>query len=314
MDIWEKFRGLEQDFYAMKQQLLSTARALPHPIFIIDEFGKYLEIIGGKERSFYHSGKFILGKYLHEVLPEELADSFMVTVSAAIADNSLKTIEFQLLPENNAGPPLDIFQKNQWFEARVYPINDKAQEIHSVIWLTINITERKNLENQLQELSEKDGLTGAFNLRYFMRIFDQEFSIAKRYRTKLSVLLIDIDNIKDINGTYGLDGGDAVLKRFVVFCEDNLRQSDLFARYGGGEFIVMLQNTPSLGAAIIAERMRANIEAMPVTFNQQTIRFTISIGISLALDTDTNGAAVINRADTALYRAKAKGRNRIEIS
>jgi diguanylate cyclase (GGDEF)-like protein len=166
----------------------------------------------------------------------------------------------------------------------------------------------------LKELSEKDGLTGAYNRRYFMQIFDKEFSIAKRYKNKLSILLIDIDNFKEVNDTYGHAGGDAVLKRFVIFCEDILRDSDLFGRYGGEEFIVMLPSTPSLGAAIIAERIRANIEEMSVTYEKQTIKFTISIGVSQALDTDSNSNAVLTRTDSALYQAKKKGRNRIEIS
>lgn len=314
MDLLEKLHAVEQKLLTMEQQLQSTARALPDPIFVIDRFGKYLDVIGNRERSPYHSGKFFIGKYLHDVLPEDLADRFMQTISAAIADNSLKTFEYQLGPEDIAGSPLDGPKKTQWFEGRVYPVKNQAQETHAVICLAINISDRKNLENQLKDLSEKDALTGAYNRRHFMHIFDKEFSIAKRYKTKLSVLLIDIDSLKEINRAYGLDGGDAVLKTLVLFCEENLRQSDLFARYGGGEFIIMLQNTPSLGAAIIAERFRANIEATAVIDEKEIIKFTISIGISLALDSDTSSTAAINRADAALYRAKQKGRNRIEIS
>ena len=314
MDIWEKLQSVEQNFFTKDQQLQSTARTLPDPIFVIDEFGKYLDVVGGKERSLYHSGEFLIGKYLHDVLPEDLADTFMQSISDAIADNSLKTIEYQLGPEDIAGSPLDGPKGEQWFEGRVYPIKDKSHEVHSVIWLAINISERKKLEETLKELSEKDTLTGAYNRRHFMQIFDQEFSIAKRYKNKLSVLLIDLDNFKDINDTFGHDGGDAVLKRFVLFCEDILRESDLFARYGGEEFIVMLPGTPSLGAAIIAERIRSNIEEMSVNYKEQTIKFTISIGISLVLDADASSNAVLSRADAALYQAKKKGRNRIEIS
>ena len=314
MDIWEKLQSVEQNFFATEQQLQSTAKTLPDPIFVIDKFGKYLDVIGGKERSLYHSGDFLINKYLHDVMPESLADTFMQTISDAIEDNFLKTIEYQLGPEDIIGSPLDGPKSKQWFEGRVSPIKDQSNEINSVIWLAINITERKNLEEKLRELSEKDVLTGAYNRRYFTQIFDKEFSIAKRYENKLSVLLIDIDNFKEINDKYGHDGGDAVLKRFVLFCEAILRDSDLFARYGGEEFIFMLPNTPSLGAAIIAERIRANTEGLRVTFKEETIQFTISIGISLVLNTDTNSNAVLTRADTALYQAKKKGRNRIEIS
>jgi len=314
MDIWEKLQTVEQKYFAAEQQLQATARALPDPIFVIDEIGKYLDVIGGKERSLYHSGKFLIGKYIHDVLPENLADTLMQSITDAITDNSLKTFEYQLDSGDITGSSLDSPRGKQWFEGRIYPIKDRINEVHSVIWLTINITERKSLEDQLKDLSEKDALTGAYNRTHFMRIFDKAFASAKRYKTKLSVLLLDIDNFKEINATYGPDGGDAVLKRFVIFCEDTLRQSDLLARYEGEVFIAMLQNTPSLGAAIIAERLRANIEEMSVTHKKQTIKFTISIGISIAMDTDANSTAVLNKANAALYRAKKKGRNRLEIS
>ena len=314
MDIWEKLQSVEQNFFAIEQQLQSTARTLPDPIFVIDKFGKYLDVIGGRERSLYHSGDFLINKYLHDVIPESLADTFMQTISESIEENSLKTIEYQLGPEDITGSPLDGPKSVQWFEGRVYPIKDQGGEINSVIWLAINITDRKKLEDQLKELSEKDALTGAYNRRYFMQIFDREFSIAKRYKNKLSVLLVDIDNFKKINDTYGHAGGDAALKKLVLLCEEFFRQSDMFARYGGEEFIVMLPNTPSLGAAIIAERIRAKIEEMTVPYEKETIKFTISIGITLVLDTDTNSNAVLTRADSALYQAKKKGRNRIEIN
>jgi diguanylate cyclase (GGDEF)-like protein len=314
MDIWEKLQSVERDFFTIEQQVQSIAMSIPDPVFIIDGFGKYLDVIGGKERSLYHSGDFLIGKFLHDVMPETLADTFMQTISEAIARETLKTIEYQLSPEDIIGSPLDGPQSTQWFEGRVYPIKDQDGEINSVIWLAINITDRKYLENQLKELSEKDALTGAYNRRYFMQIFDKEISIAKRYKNKLSVLLIDIDNFKKINDTYGHDGGDAVLKKFVIFCENILRDSDLFSRYGGEEFVVMLPGTPSLGAAIIAERIRAQTEELKISYEKEAIQFTISIGISNVLDTDTNSTAVLTRADTALYQAKKKGRNRIEIS
>ena len=201
----------------------------------------------------------------------------------------------------------------KWFECRVYPIKDRAQKVHSVITASINITNRKRLELQLQEISEKDTLTGAYNRKYFMQIFGQEFHIARRYKNKLSVLLLDIDNLKEINNSFGYDGGDAVLKSCTSFCMETLRDSDLFARYSTEKFVVMLPNTPSIGAAILAERLRAGIEDMVVTYHGRDARCTVSIGVSLVVEGDTNSGAVISRADSALYQAKKKGRNRVEI-
>lgn len=314
MDTWDRLQSVEQNFFTVEQQFQSAGRALPDPIFIINEFGKFIEIIGGQERSPYRSVDFLLGKYLHEVLPEKLADSFMHKIKEAIEKNTLKIIEYQLGPGDITGSPPDAPKGNQWFESRIYPIKDKSEETHSVIWLSLNITKRKNLEKQLKDLSERDGLTGAYNRKYFMQIFDYEFLVALRYKTKLSVLLIDIDNLKEINDTYGLDCGDAVLGEFTNFCQDNMRKSDLLARYSIEKFIVMLPNTPSIGAAIIAERLRTGIEDMSLTFEEHAVQFTISIGATLVQDTDTSCTAAIGRADAALYQAKKNGRNRIEIS
>jgi diguanylate cyclase (GGDEF)-like protein/PAS domain S-box-containing protein len=313
MDIWEKLQSVEKKLLTIEQQLQATAKSFPDPIFIISKFGKYLDVIGGKERSLYHSGESLIGKHLNDVLPENLADTFMQAISESVVEESLITIEYLLGPEDILGSPVDSPKGKQWFEAKIYPIKDQDNKINSVIWIPINITKRKNLEERVKDLSEGDSLTGAFNRRYFLQIFENEFSISKRYKNKLSVLHIDIDNFKEINNRYGQNRGDTVLKRFVVFCEATLRDSDLFARYGGEAFIVMLPNTPSLGAAIIAERIRANTEELRITYKKKTIRFTISIGISLVLDTDTNSNAILTRADTALYQAKKKGRNRIEF-
>lgn len=312
MDTSKKLQEVEENFFAAKQRLQSTARALPDPIFIIDDSGKFLDVIGGTKESPYHNTDLFIDKNLYNVLPD-LADRFMQTISAAIDDNALQTMEYQLDPADIAGSSPDFPEGRQWFEGRVYPIKDSTVPTHSVIWVNINITERKHLEEQLQELSEKDRLTGAYSRRYFMQIFEHEYSIVKRSMAKLSILLIAIDNFEEIKEEYGHDCGNTVLKRFVMFCEDNFRRSDLFARYEDEKFIVMLPNTPTIGAAIKAERVRATIEELSVTYNMQSIQFTISTGISLVLETDTDSTDVITRARAALDLARKDGNNRIEI-
>ena len=314
MDNSERPKSLEQDLFVRQLLLQSIARSFPDPIFIIDKYGKFLNVVGGKERSPYHGGKFLTGKFLQNVLPEDLADLFMLKISEALEKNSLQTIEYLLGSEDIVGAPPDNPKGRQWYEARVSPLKGYNDETNSVLWLPINITQRKNLEEQVIDLSETDPLTGAFNRRYFLQIFEKEFTISKRYKNKLSVLHIAIDRLKQINDTYGQAGGDAVLKRFAILCQATLRDSDLFARYGGAGFIAMLPGTPSLGAAIIAERIRAIVEGLLVTYEQETIQFAISIGISQILESDKNSNAVLTRADSAIYQAKIKGRNRIEIT
>jgi len=314
MDILDKLQEIEQMFFTIDQQLKSTAQTLPDPIFIIDEFGKYLDVIEGQKNPFFPGKERFIGKYLHDVLPEHLADNFMQAISEAISSNSLKVIEYQLSPADIAGSPTEGSRRKQWFSGRIYPIKDRSNEIHSVILLAINISDKKNLEQQVRELAERDLLTGVFNRRHFMRIFEKEFTISRRYMNRLSILLIDIDNYKEISENFGMEAGNTILQRFASFCEATLRKSDLFARYDGENFIVMLPNTPSLGAAIIADRLRANAEELQIPYENNTIRITVSIGVSLVLDKDTNGSAVLARADSALYQAKKNGGNTIEFS
>lgn len=314
MDILDKLQEIEQMFFTIDQQLKSTAQTLPDPIFIIDEFGKYLDVIEGQKNPFFPGKERFIGKYLHDVLPEHLADNFMQAISKAISSNSLKVIEYQLSPADIAGSPTEGSRRKQWFSGRIYPIKDRSNETHSVILLAINISDKKNLEQQVRELAERDLLTGVFNRRHFMRIFEKEFTISRRYMNRLSILLIDIDNYKEISENFGLEAGNTVLQRFASFCEATLRKSDLFARHDGENFIVMLPNTPSLGAAIIADRLRANAEELQIPYENNSIRITVSIGVSLVLDKDTNGSAVLARADSALYQAKKNGGNSIEFS
>ena len=267
MDTTERPKSLEKDLFVRQVLLQAIAHSFPDPIFIIDRYGKFLNVVGDTERSAYHGGKYLTGKYLQEVLPEDLADLFMLKISEAIEKNSLQTVEYLLGSE-------DI-------------LKGYKDETNSVLWLPINITQRKNLEEQVIDLSETEPLTGAYNRRYFLQLFENEFSISKRYKNKLSILHIAIDRLKDINDTYGQDGGDAVLKRFTTLCQSTLRDSDLFARWGGAGFIVMLPATPSLGAAVIAERIRAMAEGLQATYKEGTIQFAISIGRAALVATRT---------------------------
>jgi diguanylate cyclase (GGDEF)-like protein len=313
MDVHEQLEFLQESLYIKDQQFKSTANALPDPIFIIDKNGKYLDLIGSQKKNLYHSPDFFIGKNLHSLLPADLANIFLETISDAIETESLKVLEYQLGPEDFKGITADAIKDKQWFEGRVYPVKDQADEISSVVWMAINITRRKNLEKKLKNLAEKDPATGAFNRRHFMQIFEQSHSIAKRYKTPLSIMVLDIDNFKSINDSFGHEAGDTVLKTITGYCQLSLRESDLFARLGGEEFIVMLPNTPTIGAAIIGERIRDGVHNIPVTLANQTVNCSISIGISQVKESDKSHNDVISRADTALCQAKDMGKNRVEI-
>jgi diguanylate cyclase (GGDEF)-like protein len=183
-------------------------------------------------------------------------------------------------------------------------------EVEGIFILVVDITERKKLENHLAQLSITDPLTGAHNRRYFMETALKEITRSKRYKTALSMVLLDIDHFKKINDTYGHSTGDEVLKALVSATESALRDSDVFCRIGGEEFAAILVETDIELAQSTAERIRLMLEALEVAVEGDTIKMTVSMGLS-QLRTDDDLDKLMKRTDDALYQAKESGRNRV---
>ncbi|MEK7773579.1 MAG: diguanylate cyclase, partial [Deltaproteobacteria bacterium] len=169
----------------------------------------------------------------------------------------------------------------------------------------------------LQRLSVLDGLTGIANRRHFDEILKQEWKRGHRDASSLAIIMIDIDFFKKFNDNYGHQGGDDCLKRAASALSDTLhRPGDFIARYGGEEFVVLLPNTDAGGGAIIAEQMRSNIEAQNIdhALSSVSTHVTISLGVASVLPDDAaTPEDLIAKADGALYKAKAAGRNRCMI-
>jgi two-component system cell cycle response regulator len=174
-------------------------------------------------------------------------------------------------------------------------------------------TERLRDNMQLSiEMAITDALTGLYNRRYMETHVGTLVDQALTRNKPLSVLILDIDYFKSINDTHGHDAGDDVLQDFAIRIRKSIRGIDLACRYGGEEFVVVMPETDMAVATMVAERLRRRIagEPFPIQKGARTIDVTISIGIA-ALGPDDNAAAVIKRADQALYRAKRDGRNRV---
>lgn len=162
---------------------------------------------------------------------------------------------------------------------------------------------------KLQELAHKDSLTGVYSRGYFMHLAQQLFDISKRNKSELEVLSLDIDYFKSVNDNYGHQVGDIVLKLFCDKISSILRESDIFGRIGGEEFVLCLQNTSQEGAIIFANKIRKSVEGLSYTTEDaRVVKFTVSIGIA-TLTTQSSLNILINESDQALYRAKESGRN-----
>lgn len=170
------------------------------------------------------------------------------------------------------------------------------------------------LYQRVQSLATTDSLTGALSRRYWFDRCAEEFERARTFGLAFACLMIDVDHFKELNDTYGHLVGDAIVAAVAKVIKDNIRSIDLVGRYGGEEFALMLAETDAQSAFVVAERIRKAVADTPVQAYDEILRVTISIGIA-QLDTETPDlAALVERADSALYQAKAQGRNRVCIA
>jgi diguanylate cyclase (GGDEF)-like protein len=174
--------------------------------------------------------------------------------------------------------------------------------------------ERARLFQEVQSLALTDPLTGLQNRRSLFELGRIEFSRAQRMERPFCCMMLDIDNFKQINDSYGHAVGDEVLQEFAQRCQRSVREVDLVGRYGGEEVVIFLPETDSTTAMHIAERLRACIEQTPMQVAEQILNVTVSIGVSRKDGNTLELETLIARADQAMYIAKHKGRNRVAIS
>jgi len=176
-------------------------------------------------------------------------------------------------------------------------------------------------QRQLLESALRDGLTRAFNRRYFVERLGAEIRFAERHAQPLALLMLDIDHFKQLNDSHGHLIGDDVLRAVVGVLNDTLRAEDVLARYGGEEFSVLVRGVNQDGARVLGERLRREIAEMGLTKETgEKIGVTVSIGIAIfplanaaEVPAEQVGKKLVEQADAALYRAKNAGRNRVEL-
>ncbi|NNG15739.1 MAG: diguanylate cyclase [Gemmatimonadales bacterium] len=168
-------------------------------------------------------------------------------------------------------------------------------------------------KNEMRRLAEVDPLTEAFNRRALLERMTVEMERTARFETVLACLMIDIDDFKDVNDTYGHLVGDRVLRQFADMLRQDQRAIDVVARYGGEEFVVLLPETGATGARIFAERILRDVTGRVFGDDATPVRLTVSIGGATYPDKEiADGASLLHRADQNLYMAKREGRNRYQ--
>lgn len=175
-----------------------------------------------------------------------------------------------------------------------------------------DVSHRKALEHQLQLLATQDSLTGALNRRAFNEQAETEIQRTARHQNPLCLAVLDLDHFKRINDAFGHLCGDESLLQFSTLCRRQIRRHDLFARFGGEEFTLLLPETTAEAARLLLERIRQELDSLPMQHEQGRFNMTVSAGIATWQPGDTL-ETLFRRADQALYRAKSDGRNRVQL-
>jgi diguanylate cyclase (GGDEF)-like protein/PAS domain S-box-containing protein len=259
--------------------------------------------------------------------PEELAQR--TNLELTHPDDRAETVECmqQLVRGDIQGYRIEkrYFRKDGsifWADLSVSAIYDDDGQIAYILGIVVDITERKQLEQQLhqanvllQEQAIRDPLTGLYNRRYLDETLPRELHRAVRHNQSLGIIMVDVDHFKRINDTYGHAAGDTLLQAVGAFLQHNTRSEDIVCRYGGEEFTLVLPGASHEDACHRAEELRAGIQSLVAAHQGQTLdTVTASLGIALFPVHGTTAAALVRTADQALYQAKHSGRNRVVMA
>jgi diguanylate cyclase (GGDEF)-like protein len=235
----------------------------------------------------------------------------------SVANKSLEILSFFEIEPGNMKPFSQILQEaneelgklNLSYEQLTVELKQAKEKAEKFA------LELKNTNEQLREMTFRDGLTGLYNHRYFQDLMGKELSRSRRYKKSFSLMMLDLDHFKKINDEYGHPVGDLVLKQVCKSIKDTIRDCDIAARYGGEEFAIVLPETELGGAIIVAERLRKAIEQLQIDTNGCRIGVTASVGLtSYHPSTKKIGKSeILSEADIALYNSKNKGRNMTSI-
>lgn len=312
---------------------------LPAACYSYDEQGRIFEWNRAAEEMFGYAPEDACHRLLWQLFseddPSKQAENVCrhkAAIQQVLAGESLMGVEVEA--RHRDGSPLSLL-------SNTIPVRAADGRITGIISANLDITQRRQLEEQvssqlrrmtelnaelarqkdelananarLAEIATTDGLTGLKNHRFLQETLQTCYSFARRHKLPMSVLMLDVDQFKSYNDTYGHPAGDDVLRTISRLLQGCVRDHDTVARYGGEEFVVLLPATTATDAAMVAERLRSAVESHPWTMRAMTASFGISTYTPNLPGTPSSHTALLDEADRALYCSKEHGRNRITL-
>ena len=285
-------RQTEKALHDSEAELKALFASMQDVVITFDHEGRYLKVATTGSQLLINPPEELLGKSIYEVFPRDIADRWVSHIQTVIEAQTTKHIEY----------PLIVAGREIWFDAAVSPLDRET-----VIWVARDITKRKIMEEKSYFIGTHDQLTGTFNRNYF----EEELKRLERSRRyPISILMLDLDNLKEVNDSRGHAAGDEVLQRTAKVFRDSLRSEDVFARIGGDEFAAILPSTDEAAAELVQRRLQENIEKAN---KDQPIKLFVSSGKATCLQ-DCSLTEALKDADVQMYRNKRLKQDKVNPS
>jgi len=302
--------ALREALNASHERLSAFNAVLPDLGFVFDEKGTYLEIYGAESGMLYSHRESLLGKTVGEVIPAKMAEEMMTVIHKTLQTGKSQVVKYQL----------DILGGWKHFEGRTAVLEREANTgTGKVAWMARDISEQKRAEEEIEQLAFYDPLTKLPNRRLLLDRLEHEVFVVKRHQCSAALLFLDLDHFKTLNDSLGHSVGDSLLEQVGQRLSEQVRGEDTVARLGGDEFVVLLselntdQEVAAGQARGVAEKMQTALSA-PFFLYEHEHHISVSIGISLfSGESDPDEQDILKHADSAMYRSKERGRNRISF-
>ena len=290
---------------AARNTLLSTVLDnLDAHVFVKDEQGRFLYVNRGVAELFNRPAEEIVGLSDADFFAPEILEPIHELDRLVFTTQTTHAREERLVDKDG---------DSHYFWSVKVPLIEDGQ-VTALIGLSTDITELHRLRTQLEYEASTDSLTGVANRRHFYEVAMQSFAAAQAGEQPLSLLVLDFDFFKRINDTFGHQSGDHVLSGVAKRLAAGIRPGDFIGRVGGEEFAILLPDTELSIARYVAEHLRTVLADMSFALpGDDDVSITVSVGGTAVRATDANFDASYARADAALYRAKAAGRNRVRL-
>jgi diguanylate cyclase (GGDEF)-like protein/PAS domain S-box-containing protein len=273
----------------------AVVQGISDGIFVLDLQDRIVDINAAAEKIIGSPVRQVVGGLIGHFLPSlmDLLDYH----------RKLDDSQFEISPDQIVG--------RMYYDVKISPLIDRHGRLLGRLVVLRDITQRKQAEEKLYILAITDPLTGVFNRRHFFILAEKYFQQAQRTRQPLSALMIDIDHFKLVNDLLGHAVGDLMLIEISSILTKSFRSTDVLARFGGEEFVVLMSNTSQENARSKAEYLCQTVSARPFLQGGNPVSLTISVGVAtLNFELEQTIDKLIDNADQALYKAKQAGRNR----